>query len=247
MTYTHICADFLAGYLAPCERPPCGGRSHPIFPCGKALRDSPGGVTNCRTVCTYTRRAEIISPIDDSRLKATGQPPDDPRRQRIDDARRRIGGGLGNSTAGLRIVLAARTPNGPHRPRRSQRDACGAQSARRLCPRRNAVSKREPRHASVVPKRSDTADESAACRPGRHAAIGTWRSRRTTSNRARRLQPDSRSTTSHPEISSRVSPGPRVPAIGDHRLRVRRCVTQPPGNPQPWCRYRIVAGYRHLH
>ena len=36
-----------------------------------SLREGfPGGVTNSRTVCTYTRRAEIISPIDNSRLKA---------------------------------------------------------------------------------------------------------------------------------------------------------------------------------
>ena len=51
------------GYLAPCERPPCGGRSHPIFPCGKAFGRLFGRKSCARTLGeprSYRRKSTAV-------------------------------------------------------------------------------------------------------------------------------------------------------------------------------------------
>ena len=244
MTYTHICADFLSSYLAPCERPPSGGRSRPHFSLREGFRR---GVTKCRTVRTYTRRAEIISPVDDSRLKATEQPPDGPRTDPPATAKRRGEVRIGGASEQCRGV--AFRPYGAD----NERTAPAATFATRflwsaggeaLLQDTRRRFQREAQHASGVPKRSGTTDESAAVPTGRQAEIGTRPSRRTTSDHARRPRPDSGSTTCHRDISS-VSAMLQARAFqrscpSTSRAAVRDVIA---AYPWPQCRYRIVAGH----
>ena len=59
----------MASYLAPCERPPFGGRSQIDFSLREGLNTLFGRLFGRKNVCTYIRRAEIISPEGDSRLE----------------------------------------------------------------------------------------------------------------------------------------------------------------------------------
>ena len=87
MTYTHMCADFLAGYLAPCERPLAAVAHKSTLPCGKALTRYLADYL-AENVCTYIGGAEIISPESDGPWKArpgshrTGRPVTAGRRRR---------------------------------------------------------------------------------------------------------------------------------------------------------------------
>ena len=155
------------GYLAPCERPPCGGRSHPIFPCGKAF----GRLFGRKIVCTYTRRAEIISPEIDSRWKA---PPSSRRAGRPVTAGRRRQvriGGPANSAGELRVVGTPRIPmacivhhgrgeiHHEHGRRQSETGAESPHLQTNRCPQEKME------RPSAGPKRSATTEESTACDP----------------------------------------------------------------------------------
>ena len=109
---------------------------------------SPGGVTNCRTVRTYTRRAEIISPIDDSRLKASPTNRRTPPGHSGATMRRRCIGGISNQRRGV-----AYRPHGAHAERiassatiatRFLRSAVGGTPLPRRVPTRPSPGSRHP-------------------------------------------------------------------------------------------------------
>ncbi len=141
--------EFLASYLAPCERPPCGGRSQIDFSLREGLNTLFGRLFGRENVCTYTRRAEIISPDSDGPARRPGGcvslpphtrgPPRIVRADRRCDSsrrrrRRRIGGGRRstpprrNATCTRRCNTRASCRIEAIQPRKSAR--CGPDSTR---------------------------------------------------------------------------------------------------------------------
>ena len=164
----------------PVSDPPCGGRSHPIFPCGKAF----GRLFGRKIVCTYTRGAEIIPPEGDrSFAKAPEQPADGPP-------------GAGSATVRSAHPLESGTASGvAYRPRRTHaerprivgndRDDIPASAVTRRIAhgRRGFIAQtthrlqEESQRTSAALDRSDITGESAAWRPGRHAETPTGAAR----------------------------------------------------------------------